>query len=74
MIYHFAEAQHHEWNDDFKADEKDSQLVAKSLRSSKLYSHDLERFDMLNIYHVNLLRCILENKEATIDKLVSIRF
>jgi len=60
LIYHFTQANFHEWDDEFMSDKfKDVQVISNVIRESKLGINDVERFDLVNLYQVNLVRMIL---------------
>ena len=74
LVYHFELAYHHGWDSKFEAGSvKDTQIVANCLKAAKLGIPDLTRFDALNLLHVNLLRALVKNGEATLDQLISLR-
>lgn len=51
---------------------KDVQLVQRTIAASKLIKND-SRFDLLNLYHVNLLRNLADYGTPFLEELIALR-
>lgn len=75
LVYEVSLAYFHEWNDVFKANSiRDCTLLDACFKSGKMQVQNYDKYDVLNLFHVNLVRALIQgNPKTVIEQLVSIR-
>ena len=73
LAYNVQLAYANEWNVDDKIIRRDCQIFRDCLKSSTLKVENIEKYDAMNLLHVNIARAILADPEDTVLHLTWIR-